>query len=211
MKTILTFLFLLSICLINPAWAQQEKGVLVGLSSQLSLRKLTFRTSTSPVIGYQSNRHQFTTGLILLTKDFDGTSSNRLMLNGLHINYRYLLTRNPQKKLHWLVSITSMGQCFKEAWQSNYWDTEKQTYTDIQQESRELLWENYAGIGFQYPLRNRLALSANTHIGYAYSSLRRSGLSLEVTDNQFDYRGYEKTEFVYAINVGVHILLGRQQ
>lgn len=200
-------LLLLALCFAQSGWCQLKPVVYAGLQHQLSLHRLTLRLSAAPMAGIQHKRHFLGGGPVILIKEFSADTDNFPRLSGGQLSYQYLLTARDDKKLRIYTELISKAQIFKENWQSNYWDESLQQYQDTKQESRELLVENYAGIGMRYQLLSRLHLQTSAALGYWFSDLQRKGNSFSSTENKLDYRPYDNQDLCYAIHMGVYYKL----
>lgn len=209
MKGILSLLpFMLVLLLAHPAQSQEQPKVIVGLHNQFIKQQHAYRWNFMPMAGWQQQRHQLTAGPVLLMKDFSGAIHFLPRLTGLQLAYRYQLTQDEHKAIKVFAEVTSSLQRIQERWTSNYWHEEEQRYLDVEQGSRELLWQSFAGIGAKYALHPSLHLHTSAGLGYSSSGLKKIGTSPNSNDNVFDYRQYDARSMSYSLSLGLFLILG---
>ena len=176
-------LLLLALSLAQAGWCQQKSIPFAALQHQLSLHRLTFRLSTIPMAGVQHQRHSFAAGPVILLKESFAVNHHYPKLSGLQLTYQYLLASDEEAKFRLYAELSSKGQLFTEKWYSNYWDENLQQYRDVEQKSRELLLEGYAGIGLRYQALPRLYIQSSGLAGYGFSDQQRKGNAPNSLDN----------------------------
>lgn len=197
------------LCLIwtLPAWCQDKSKAFIGLLNQGSIQRQTYHWSLSPMAGMQWQRHQLAAGPIIILKDFSGGLEDLPRLTGIQANYRYFLKPSAEKPLRMFAEFISKAQFINESWTSNYWNPDTQVYQDVEQGSREQLWQNFAGLGVQYRLKPKILMQLSAGAGYSISRLKKTGSSPDINDQNFDYRTYAPKSMVYALNYTLYILL----
>lgn len=209
MKVSLLLCLLACLIISSPAWSQETGKGFTGLLNQISVQQQTYRWTLSPIGGISLQRHQLSAGPVIFMADFSGAVDYLPRLTGLQLHYRYFLSSNQDKDFRVFAEFISKAQRIKESWTSNYWNEQTQQYLDAQQGSKELLWQNFAGIGAQYSFHPRLFLQLSTGVGYSLSGLTRTGISPDSSDALYDYRPYDERTMAFAMSLGIYLSLGQ--
>lgn len=184
------------------AWSQHKIRPTAGLHQQLSMQRLGFRLSTSPMVGIQSLRHSLSVGPVIQLRNFPSAEEKSFSSKGFQTSYQFITTGNRNNLFLFFVDISSKFQVFNEEWVSNSWNKELQKYQDHETGSQENLWENYIGFGVSNQLLDKLQLQAKLSVGYFFSEIKPVRGATSNIPLPHDYRFYGDKGAAFSFGVG---------